>query len=111
MYLHNVISLFLIAKKSFWTKLISKILTTSIESLYCQECSNKSESDFISIFHIIVGGDDGRKKFRSFCKFILRSINVKKLNSYVIKNIHIDCDRETYELLNESIVKPTNDEI
>ena len=50
-------------------------------------------------------------KFRYVCKFILRDINVKKLNSYLIKNAHIDCDKDTYDVLNESIVKPINDEI
>ena len=41
----------------------------------------------------------------------MRDINVKNLNSYVIKNGHIDCDKDTDDVLNESIVKPINDEM
>ena len=38
-------------------------------------------------------------------------INVKNLNSYVIKNVHIDCEKNAYDVLNISIVKPLNDEM
>ena len=41
--------------------------------------------------------------------FILRGINVNNLNSYIIKNDHIDCDRDVYDVLNESIIKSLND--
>ena len=69
------------------------------------------KSNSISTLDIVVGGDHGQGKFRYVCKFILRDINVKNLNSYPIKNAHIDCDKDTYDVLNESIVKPINDEI
>ena len=36
---------------------------------------------------------------------------MKKLKSYVIKNAHIDCDKDTYDHLNNSTVKPLNEEI
>ena len=61
-----------------WTKPISKFLTTSLESLYCQECSNKSESDSISTIDIVFGGDHSQGKIRSICKFTFRDINVKR---------------------------------
>ena len=60
-----------------WTKPISKILTTSFESLYRQECSNSSDNTSISTINIVVGGDHGQGKIRSFSKFILRDINIK----------------------------------
>ena len=47
--------------------------------------------------------------FRSVCKFILRDINVKNLDSYVIKNVHIDYDKDTYNVLNKSIGDLLND--
>ena len=68
MYLHNMIFLFLIVKIYFWTKHISKILTTSLDSLYCQKCSNNSESASISTIEIGVGGNNGQGKFRSVSK-------------------------------------------
>ena len=36
---------------------------------------------------------------------------VKKLLPYVINNAHIDCDRDTYDVLNKSIVKSINDDM
>ena len=41
----------------------------------------------------------------------MKYINVKNLNSCVIKNAHIDCEKDTYDVLNKSIVKPLNDEM
>ena len=38
-------------------------------------------------------------------------MNVKKLDPYVINNTHIDCDRYTYDALNDTIVKSLNDEM
>ena len=85
-------------KNSFWTKPITKILTTSLESLYYQEYSNEFESNDISIIDIVVGGDHSQGKFRHICKFVLRDINVKNLNAYVIKNTHIDYEKDTYTM-------------
>ena len=95
----------------FWTKPIYKILTTSLESLHCQECSNESKSNEIFSIDIVVGGEHGRGKLRSVCKFILRYINTKNLNSYVTKNAHINCENDTKDILKESIVKLLNDEM
>ena len=98
-------------KKYFWTKPISKLLTTSLESLYCQEYSTITDNISISTIDIVVGGDHGQSKFCSVSKFILRDLLFNKLNSCVIKNTHIDCDKDIYDVLNDSIVKPLNEEM
>ena len=102
---------FPMVKQKNWTKFITNILTTSQESLYCQECSNESKSKAISKMDIVVGGAHGQEKFRSVHKFIVWDVNVNNLDSYVIKNDHIDCGKDTSDVLNESIVKPLNDEM
>ena len=38
-------------------------------------------------------------------------MNVKNLDLYVIKNAHIDCDKDAYNILNEPIAKPLNDDM
>ena len=64
-------------KNHFSTKYLTKILTTSLESfLYCQECSNESESNAISTIDILLGGNHCQGKFRSDCKFMLRDMNI-----------------------------------
>ena len=64
-------------KICFWIKPISKFLTTSLGSLYCQESSNNSDSTSICIIDIVIGCDYGQGKFRSVLKFILRDIHIK----------------------------------
>ena len=39
------------------------------------------------------------------------SLVENKILSYVIKNAHINCDHDTYDVLNKSIVKPINDDM
>ena len=41
----------------------------------------------------------------------MRDIDVNNLNSYVIKNAHTDFEKDTYDALNESTVKPLNGEM
>ena len=56
------------------------------------------------------GGDHGQGKMRRVTQFIPRNSGGNKVLSYVIKNAHIDCDHDTYDVLNNSIVKPINDD-
>ena len=57
----------------FWTKPISKILTTSLESLYYQEFSIDSDNGSISTIYIVVGGDYDQGKFRSVSNLFLET--------------------------------------
>ena len=38
-------------------------------------------------------------------------MNIINIDSYVAKNAHIDCEKYTCEVLNNSIIKPLNDEL
>ena len=60
---------------------------------------------------MIFGGYHGQGKMRFVTKFITRNSGGNKVLSYVIKNAHIDCDHDTYDVLNKSIVKPINDDM
>ena len=97
--------------KIFLGQTYNKILTTSLEIFYYQEYSKLCETNAISTIHIVVDGDHGQEKFWSVCKFILRYMNVINIDSYIIKNDRIDCEKETSELLNDSFAKALNDEI
>ena len=56
----NVVSSYQIIKKHiFGQKPILKILTKSLESLYCQECSDVSQCQSISTLDMVFGGDHG----------------------------------------------------
>ena len=41
----------------------------------------------------------------------MRDTLFNKLKSYVIKNVRIDCEKDTYDVLNDSIVKQLNEEM
>ena len=111
MLFHNAISFFQMGINSLLIKPITKILTTLFESLYCQECSNDSESNGISIIDIVVGDDHSQGKIISLCKFKSRDMNLINIDSYTIKNADIDCEKYAYEVLNDSIIKLLNEEI
>ena len=98
-------------KIPFWTTPISKLLTTSLEKLYCQKCSTNTDNLSISTIDIVVDSDHGQGKFRPVSKLILRDTLFNKLKVYVIKNAHIDCEKDIYDVLNDSIVKTLNEEI
>ena len=33
----------------------------------------------------------------------MKTVNVKNIDSYVIKNTHIDCDKDTHDILNDEM--------
>ena len=110
-FFHNVISFFPVGKKHFWTKPIIKVLTTSLKSVYYQKCSNECDTNDISTINIVLDGDRDQRRFGSVYKFILRHTNVVTIDSYVIKNSRVYCEKDTYDVLNYSIFKTLNDEM
>ena len=59
---------------------------------------------------MVFDGDHGQGKMWCVTNFIPRDSRSRKILSYVIKNDHIDCDHDTYDVLNNSIVKPVNND-
>ena len=60
---------------------------------------------------MVFGGDHGQGKMRCTTKCIPRDSGGNKVISYVIKNAHIDCDHDKYDVLIKSIVNPINDDM
>ena len=98
-------------KIHFWTEPISKILIKSLEILYCQNCSDVLQCKYISTIDMVLGGDHGQDKIRFVAKFISIDSGGNKVLSHVINSDTIDCDHNTYDVLNNSIVKPINDDM
>ena len=63
---------------------------------------------FEILIDIVIGGDLGQGKFRSVGKFIMRDKEGYNKDSYVIKNSHIDCIKDTCEIFQRTIATPTN---
>ena len=60
---------------------------------------------------MVLGGDHGQDKIRFVAKFIPIDSGGNKVLSHVINSDTIDCDHNTYDVLNNSIVKPINDDM
>ena len=72
--------------------------------------SSESIDSFESVY-LVIGGDHGQGKFRSVMKVILRNRYGKNVNHFCIKVNHIDCEKDTYEVLKKSIAAPLNADI
>jgi hypothetical protein len=53
-------------------------------------------------------GDHGQGKFNSVLKITIRG-DGKKVTSMVLKVGHIDCKKDTYEVIKRSIARPLDD--
>jgi hypothetical protein len=60
---------------------------------------------------VVLGGDHGQGKFRSVIKIILQDDDGKKLDSMVMKAGHINCMKDTYDILTSSVAGPLNESI
>jgi hypothetical protein len=58
---------------------------------------------------VVLGGDHGQGNFRSVIKIILRDDDGKQVDSMVMKVGHIDCMKDTYDILKSSVAGPLNE--
>ena len=92
----------------FWTKPLDKLLTRSLLSEFGNITDKGNLDNKLSQIDIVIGGNHGQGKFRSFGKFIMRDKEGYNKDSYVIKNNHIDCTKDTYEICQRIITTPIN---
>ena len=71
----------------------------------------KNLTNTFSKIDIVVGGDHGQGKFRSVGKFIMRDEEGYNKDSYVIKNGHIDCTKDTYKIFQKTLASPINKDL
>ena len=69
---------------------------------------------FINAFSkidIVVGGDHGQGKFRSVGKFVIINREGIDKDSYMIKNGHINCTKDIYEIFQKILACPINNDL
>ena len=86
----------------YWTKPLDKLLTRSLLRKCSETINEKNLTNTFSKIDIVVGGYHGQGNFRSVGKFIVRDKEGINKDSYVIKNGHIDCTKDTYEIFQKS---------
>jgi hypothetical protein len=97
----------------FWLKPIAKLLEVSV-STYVREKSIAADDSALGMLKsidVVLGGDHGQGKFRSVIKIILGDDDGKQVDSMVMKVGHIDCVKDTYDILKSSVVGPLNESI
>ena len=86
---------------TYWTKNIINAMSSSLSSrLY----SNDEAKQNMRSIDIVFGGDHGQRKFRMVAKIIVRGETESKIiDEWVIKIGHIDCKKDSYHVLRETI--------
>ena len=92
-------------KITYWTKAIIPALNFSLTS---RLTSNGKYQNAIKKFDFVMGGDHGQRKFRMVLKIIGRAGDNTIVDSWVIKVAHIDCVKDTYEVLKKTISESLN---
>jgi hypothetical protein len=57
---------------------------------------------------IVFGGDHGKRKFRASIKLIYRKEDGEHIGSTVLRVGHVDCEKDTYEVLRKTVGPPLN---
>ena len=96
----------------YWTKPLSKTLSASIATrLYSNEDDEEDDKKGIDNIDLVLGGDHGARKFRMLFKVICRNNKMEAVDDFKIKVAHIDCKKDTYNIIRETISPALNEEL
>ena len=93
----------------FWTKPIATLLEVSVATYTQERAATNPALNNLESIDVVLGGDHGQGKFRSVIKIILRDDIGKSVDTLVMKVGHIDCTKDTYDILKSSVTGPLND--
>ena len=94
-------------KIDYWTKPLVSALNFAITS--CLGVHNNVLG--ITKFDLVMGGDHGQREFQMVIKIIARSIDDDIVDHWVIKVAHIDCVKDAYQVLKETIMVDLNNSL
>jgi len=63
----------------------------------------------INSIDLVLGGDHGQEKFQMVMKIICRDELQNIVDEWVVKIAHIDCQKDTYQVLRETIMPKLNE--
>merc|ERR1712032_826293 len=97
-------------KIHYWTKPIDKVVTTCVEK-FLEEQKEVHEKKNLTSIDVVFGGDHGQGKFRAVVKVIYRDECRKKIDDVVMTVGHIDCRKDTYDVLKNTIAQKHNESL
>ena len=96
-------------KIHYWTKPIEEVVQKSI-AVYLTQHQELEVGKRITpkTIDIVYGGDHGQGKFRAVVKIIFRDVHQTNVASIVLKVGHIDCKKDMYCILRDTITPKIN---
>ena len=95
----------------FWTKPIGQLLEVSVATYAKKKVATATALESLQSIDVVLGGDHGQGKFRSVIKIILRDGAGLSVDTLVMKVGHIDCTKDTYDVLKWSVAGPLNNSL
>ena len=99
----------------YWTKPLLPLLNFSLSHRLFKRCNSayKDKRDVSQLDNVdlVIGGDHGQRKFRMVLKIICRKEDMSVIDSWVVKIGHIDCKKDTYDVLKQTIIPFINHDI
>jgi hypothetical protein len=95
----------------YWTKPLLPLLNFSLSNRLYQvtgKIKDERKVENLKSIDIVVGGDHGQERFRMLAKVIARDENKKIIDKFVMKLAHIDCKKDTYQVLRDTITPSLN---
>ena len=78
----------------FWNKPLQQSLSSALSlRLFSNNKSNYDSDKGIDSVDLVIGGDHGQRKFRMMMKVIIRKLDMKKMDEFVLKIGHVDCKK------------------
>ena len=90
---------------------MDKLLTRSILSKYEDITNEETLKSKFSKINMVIRGDHSQETFRNFCKYIMRNKDGTDFTSYVIKYGHIDHKKDRYEIFQQTLATPLNNDL
>ena len=94
----------------YWTKPLSPTLSASIATRFYSNDGDSNDKGIDNI-DLVLGGDHGARRFRMLFKVICRNENMEKLDEFKVKVAHIDCKKDTYNIMRETISPSLNEDL
>ena len=97
-------------KIHYWTKPIDKVVTTCVKN-YLEQQKLMVEKKELKSVDVVFGGDHGQGKFRAVVKVLYRDESGKTIDHVVMTVAHIDCRKDTYDILKNTIGTKMNESL
>ena len=90
---------------NYWTKPIIETLSSTIATRVLNDDNDETPPVLdMDNADLVLGGDHGQRKFRMLIKVILRRSSMEVIEEWPVKIAHIDCKKETYQILQQTIM-------